>query len=133
MPRSTVTEPAVEPVVYVKQTCELRTVPAYFKQQKKSVNDIEWKDEVRPGAAIHTGQPLGYIIWQSTGTPQTLLTAPNGCEGAISEINGNVEYAELHLSAQTLLTLASPAQARRPQKAALPGASAGRKKKSRKT
>lgn len=92
-----------DPVVYDPITRELRTVPKYFQEEERAVQDIRWEDDIRVGVRIEPGKLLAYIIFDAP--PPEPMYAPDACEGEIEWINPRIPYEWLDLRPVTLLRL----------------------------
>ena len=95
--------PVTDPVVYEPTNRELRTVPEYFEQQDRAVQDIRWEEDIDVGVWIMPGRLLAHIIFDSP--PPEPVYAPEGCTGEIEWINRRISHEWLDVRPVTLLRL----------------------------
>jgi hypothetical protein len=95
--------PKTDPVVYEPTNRELRTVPKYFQEEERAVQDVRWEEDVKVGVHIEPGRLLATVIFDAP--PPEALCAPEACAGEIEWINRRIPHGWLDVWPETLLRL----------------------------
>jgi hypothetical protein len=95
--------PKTDPVVYESTNRELRTVPKYFEEEDRAVQDVRWEEDIDVGVQIESGRLLAHIIYDAP--PPEPLFAPEACAGETEWINRRIPYEWLDVTPVTLLSL----------------------------
>lgn len=95
--------PTTDPVVYESTNRELRTVPKYFQEEDRVVQDVRWEEDIDVGVHIEPGRLLAQVIFDAP--PPEPLYAPDACAGEIARVNRRIRYEWLDVKPITLLRL----------------------------
>lgn len=93
--------PVADPVAYEPINRELKTVPGYFQEQDRTVQDVRWQEDI--GVQITPGRLLAHIIFEPP--PPEPVYAPEGCTGEIEWINRRIPHEWLDVKPLTVLRL----------------------------
>jgi hypothetical protein len=86
-----------------KTNRELRTVPKYFQEEDRAVQDLRWEEDIDVGVQIEPGRLLAHVIFDAS--PPEPLYSPEACTGEIERINRRIPYGWLDVWPVTLLRL----------------------------